>query len=92
MIIYIHQIIALSVTTDSDDLMNIYNHFKRVGVDKIIFTKLDEATTYGQMLNFAYETRKPIAYLTTGQNVPEDIQVPDSAYLARLFLGEGVFK
>ena len=85
-------ILVLSVTTDSDDLMNIYNHFKRVGVDKIIFTKLDEATTYGQMLNFAYETRKPIAYLTTGQNVPEDIQVPDSAYLARLFLGEGVFK
>lgn len=80
--------LVLSVTTDSDDLLNIYHHFKSVGVDKIIFTKLDEAITYGQMLNVVYEIRKPIAYVTTGQNVPDDIEVPDSTCLARMFLGE----
>jgi len=81
-------ILVLSVTTDSDDLLNIYHHFKNVGVDKIIFTKLDEAVTYGQILNVIYEIRKPIAYVTTGQSVPDDIEVPDSTCLARMFLGE----
>jgi flagellar biosynthesis protein FlhF len=81
-------ILVLSVTTDSDDLINIYHQFKNVGIDKVIFTKLDETTTYGQILNFIYEIRKPIAYVTTGQNVPDDIEVPDSICLARMFLGE----
>lgn len=81
-------ILVLSVTTDSDDLINIYHQFKSAGIDKIIFTKLDETTTYGQILNVVYEIRKPIAYVTTGQNVPDDIEVPDSICLARMFLGE----
>ena len=85
-------ILVLSVTTDSDDLLNIYHQFKSIGIDKIIFTKLDEATTYGQILNVTYETRKPIAYVTTGQNVPDDIEIPDPTYLARMFLGEEVIK
>lgn len=85
-------ILVLSVTTDSDDLINIYNHFKSIGIDKIIFTKLDEAITFGQMLNVVYEIRKPIAYVTTGQNVPDDIEVPDSTCLARMFLGKGGVK
>jgi len=85
-------ILVLSVTTDSDELLNICHHFASVGVDKLIFTKLDEATSYGQMLNVVYEVRKPIAYVTTGQNVPDDIEIPDSTCLARMFLGEGGFR
>lgn len=84
-------ILVMSVTTDSNDLIDIYHQFEDIGIDKLIFTKLDETSTYGQMLNAIYEIKKPIAYLTTGQNVPDDIEIPDSLSLARMFLGkEGV--
>jgi len=82
-------ILVLSATTDSSGLINIYHRFDIVGIDKIIFTKLDEACRYGQILNVMYETQKPIAYFTDGQNVPDDIKIPDSNYLAEILLGKG---
>ena len=82
-------ILVLSITTDSRDLINIYQQFNHIGVDKIIFTKLDESYSYGRILNTIYHSRKPIAYLTTGQSVPDDIEVPDTLELARMLLREG---
>lgn len=81
-------ILVLSVTTQSSELINIYNRFSLFDIDKVIFTKVDEARSYGQILNTIYEIRKPIAYITNGQNVPDDIKVPDSLYLARMLLGK----
>ncbi|HBQ24771.1 MAG TPA: flagellar biosynthesis protein FlhF [Syntrophomonas sp.] len=79
-------ILVMSVTTDNNDLINIYERFQSIGVDKLIFTKLDETYNYGSILNALYEIKKPIAYLTTGQNVPDDIEVPDSLRLAQMLL------
>lgn len=79
-------ILVLSVTTDSNDLKNIYRKFNTIGIDKVIFTKLDETCSYGQILNTINEFEKPIAYLTTGQNVPDDIETPDPLYLAKMLL------
>lgn len=81
-------ILVLSVTTQSSELVNIYNRFSIFDIDKIIFTKVDEARNYGQILNTIYEIRKPIAYITNGQNVPDDIKVPDPLYLAKMLLGK----
>lgn len=82
-------ILVLSITTHSTDLVNIYQRFNNIGVDKIIFTKLDETCNYGRILNTIYEIKKPIAYLTNGQNVPDDIEIPDSLQLAKMLLREG---
>lgn len=82
-------ILVLSVNTASSDLLNIYNEFNRIGVDKLIFTKLDETNCYGQILNIINEIKKPVAYFTTGQNVPDDIEVPDPYKFARMVLGKG---
>jgi len=79
-------ILVLSVTTNSNDLLHIYQQFEKVGIDKVIFTKLDETYHYGTILNTIYEIKKPIAYFTTGQNVPDDIEVPDSNKMAHLLL------
>ncbi len=79
-------ILVLSVTTHSQDLVNIYRQFAPMKIDKVIFTKLDETYSYGQILNTVYEINKPVAYLTTGQNVPDDIEVPDPLHLASLLL------
>lgn len=82
-------ILVLSVTTPSSELINIYQKFSGIGIDKLIFTKLDETQNYGQMLNAVYEVQKPIAYITNGQNVPDDIAVPDTWDLARMLLRKG---
>jgi len=83
-------ILVLSATTRSEDIIEIYNRFNIFRVDKIIFTKLDETSQYGNILNAVYKTRTPLAYITNGQNVPDDIKVPDIAELARVILGEDV--
>lgn len=82
-------LLVLSVTTETSDMVNIYEQFKAIGIDKVVFTKVDETYNYGQILNAIYQIKKPIAYLTTGQNVPDDIEVPDSLHLARMVLGKG---
>lgn len=79
-------ILVLSVTTESNDIINIYQRFQAIAVDKLIFTKLDETYNYGPILNALYETKKPLAYFTTGQNVPDDIEIPDSLRLAQMLL------
>jgi len=81
-------ILVLSMNTESTDLINIYNRFSIVGIDKLIFTKLDETLCYGQLLNVFNEIKKPLAYITNGQNVPDDIAVPDAQNIAAMVLGK----
>ncbi len=82
-------VLVLSMTTDSEELINIYRQFASIGIDKIIFTKLDESQSYGRILNTIYHTGKPIAYFTIGQNVPDDIEIPNTLDLAQMLLREG---
>lgn len=79
-------ILVLSVNTESDDLIRIYERFNTIGVNKLIFTKLDETTRYGQLLNVFNQIKTPLAYFTTGQSVPDDIEVPDAQNIARMLL------
>lgn len=79
-------ILVLSATTNSADLIQICNRFSTLGIDKLIFTKMDETYRYGQILNAMHEVRIPVAFFTNGQNVPDDIQTPDYHHLARMLL------
>lgn len=79
-------ILVLSVTTNSQDLIHIYRQFASLPVNKVIFTKLDETYRYGQIINVMNEIDRPIAYFTTGQNVPDDIEIPDSLHIANMLL------
>ena len=53
----------------------------------LIFTKLDETYTLGNLLNLKLYTNASIAYVTCGQNVPEDIEVFDPQKTVKLLLG-----
>ncbi|MGE5403846.1 MAG: flagellar biosynthesis protein FlhF, partial [Candidatus Saccharibacteria bacterium] len=81
-------ILVLSAATRTEDLLEAYKRFKVNRVDKIIFTKLDETNCYGQILSVVYRTKSHISYITNGQNVPDDIEVPDELELAAMILGE----
>ena len=53
---------------------------------RLIFTRMDETTSYGLILNEAERTRKPVSFLTTGQRIPEDIEEASGPRLAALVL------
>lgn len=66
--------LVISCTSKYSDIKEIISTYGFIENYNIIFTKIDEATTYGTILNTARETMKPIAYITTGQSVPDDIE------------------
>ena len=55
-------------------------------VKSLIFSKLDETTQFGSLFNVLHQTGLPLSYLTTGQRVPEDLEVATPRLLADLLL------
>lgn len=76
--------LVLSVSTRLDDQLDIINKFRPAGPSRLLFTKLDETTNYGMILNVCYHERKPVSLLTCGQNVPDDIITLNQMHLVRL--------
>ena len=79
--------LVLSTTASPECLQLAINRFADVRVDKIIFTKLDEAAHVGVVLNTLRKVNKGLSYITTGQDVPDDIEVGKGKRLAQLILG-----
>ncbi|MCL6442013.1 MAG: flagellar biosynthesis protein FlhF [Alicyclobacillus sp.] len=79
--------LVLSMTSKPQDLDEVTAKFCRLPVDKFLFTKLDETSTYGTILDLLLAYRKPMSYLTTGQNVPDDIEVASLEKVLKLILG-----
>jgi flagellar biosynthesis protein FlhF len=80
--------LAVSSPTRYRDMVDVYNRFSICGVDGLLFTKIDETDRYGPLVNLLNQTRARLTYLTTGQNVPQDIELADSVKMAELLLSE----
>ncbi|MBU5269056.1 flagellar biosynthesis protein FlhF [Clostridium cochlearium] len=80
--------LVISSTTKNRDIDNIVEGYKTLGYNNVIITKLDETTTYGSILNIVNSTKKPISFITTGQNVPDDIRAITPKEISSLILGE----
>lgn len=81
----VHLVLSTTASQDCVDLA--ITKFSEVRVDKIIFTKIDEAAHVGVVLNVARKVNKSLSYFTTGQDVPDDIEVGQGKRLAQLILG-----
>ncbi|MDT8446563.1 MAG: flagellar biosynthesis protein FlhF [bacterium] len=79
-------ILVLSATTKDSDLIEITKRFSTVPLSGVLFTKLDESTNYGSIFNHAIRFKLPLTYLTTGQNVPDDIEQASRERLIDLLL------
>jgi len=64
-----------------DDLKVTYDNFAPLGIDTIMFTKLDETRGFGNIFSLVYETKVPISYFSIGQEVPEDLVAATSDFL-----------
>lgn len=85
-----HEIhLVLSSTCAQPVLMEAIEKFSHLSIDHIIFTKLDEAVSFGVILNVLRRVNKQISYITTGQEVPHQIEPGQSDRLAELIMGSG---
>jgi flagellar biosynthesis protein FlhF len=82
--------LVVSTTASEQCIQLAISRFGDVRVDKIIFTKLDEAAHVGVVLNVVRKVNKSLSYVTTGQDVPDDIEVGRGRRLAQLILGSGL--
>lgn len=80
--------LVFSLTAKEEDLEMIYQQFSNIAIDKLIFTKLDETSCCGSLLNLSYKYHKPIAFITTGQDVPDDIIVATHDTIINQIVGE----
>jgi len=67
--------LVLSVTAQEKIFQESAKQFSMLGIDRVLFTKMDEGTSFGPLFNFSLRTRIPFSYFTMGQRVPEDIEV-----------------
>lgn len=80
--------LVLSASTKYKDMLDIIEKYGSLPIKKLVFTKLDETTTYGAILNIVDKTKKSLSYFTNGQSVPDDIEVVDQERFWKLLMGE----
>lgn len=82
--------LVLSTTVGRRVLERTIERFGALEPDRAILTKLDEAESFGVILEAARLCGLPISYVTTGQEVPDDMEAARPERLARMVLGSGV--
>ncbi|WOO36549.1 flagellar biosynthesis protein FlhF [Anaerocolumna sp. AGMB13020] len=79
--------LVLSATTKYKDLIRITENYSEITNYRLIFTKLDETISVGNILNIRMLTNAELSYATCGQNVPDDIGKIDTQETAKKLLG-----
>jgi len=78
--------LLLSIATAESEMNKAADNFRCLKYQSYIFTKRDEAQKCGSILNQIMEQSLPVSYVTTGQNVPEDIEQAEKSKLLKLIV------
>ena len=84
--------LLMSASADDAFMIEAYRSYRRLPIDSIAFTKVDEAVRFGSLYNLMLTYQKPVAYITTGQTVPDDLEFTNHQSLANLILTKGSFR
>ena len=79
--------LVVSAAAGHQQLAAVAESYRSLRPDRIVFTKVDEAAGPGALLSAAMRLRRPVACLTNGQSVPEDLHAIDGRQLADLVAG-----
>ncbi|MCD6289570.1 MAG: hypothetical protein J7M34_03635, partial [Anaerolineae bacterium] len=74
--------LAVSCTMAYLEMEEVVQRFSVVPLSGLILTKADETERMGAAISLSYHTGLPLAYVTTGQQVPEDIELASAERLA----------
>ncbi len=80
--------LVVSLTAHPDTTAEVIRNFSSCAFDRIVLTKLDEAVKIGVVLDVLSRVQKELSFVTTGQEIPRDIEIADSGRIASLILGE----
>ncbi len=78
--------LMLAATSREQELETVIKSFSCLDIDSFIFSKIDECSQLGVLLNIHYLNKTPISFLTNGQRVPEDIIEPTGTMIAKLIM------
>jgi len=78
--------LLLNIATTETEMNKAADNFRCLKYQSYIFTKRDETQKCGSILNQIMEQKLPVSYITTGQNVPEDIEQADREQLLKLII------
>lgn len=81
-------VLVVSLTSRTRDMAIVAEKFSKYGVRKVVFTKLDEANAFGSIFNMIMQFGLQPIYITSGQNVPDDIEKFTIEKYVHLLLGE----
>jgi flagellar biosynthesis protein FlhF len=79
--------LVLALTAKQKDMEAIFQQFSSIKIDKFIFTKSDETAVFGSMINMIEKYEIGVAYITTGQNVPDDVMIASPNTMTNLLIG-----
>ena len=79
--------LVLSATTKYRDLLDIVDTYHEIADYKLIFTKLDETSSLGNLLNIRLYSGADLSYTAYGQNVPDDIEEFNTQKIVKQLLG-----
>lgn len=80
--------LVLSMSSNHSELIDTFNRYSKLNPDYLIFTKLDETKFFGSLANLPIIKKIPILFITNGQNVPEDMEIPDGRKIAKYIFSE----
>ncbi|MBP2017010.1 flagellar biosynthesis protein FlhF [Symbiobacterium terraclitae] len=79
--------LVVSLNTNPRDAHRMLERYLPLGVNRLIFTKADETSAPGLMLNIRLRSDLPVSYITAGQAVPDDLTPADTVDYCKLFMG-----
>ncbi len=80
--------LVISATAKYDDIVAIYDHFSFLDIGSVVLTKLDETRRIGEVLGFVLEKGLPVSYVSSGQRVPDDLEIADKEQILLRFVEE----
>ncbi|MCL1630867.1 flagellar biosynthesis regulator FlhF [Sporolactobacillus sp. CPB3-1] len=81
--------LVLSATSKFEDMDSLIQQFESLHIKRLILSKVDETLSYGAVISILLKYRQyNVAYITNGQDVPDDLSVPNLRELINLLIGD----
>ncbi len=78
--------LLINATGNEEYLERVISGYEHLNIDNLIVTKIDESRRCGMLYDMIVRTKKPVRYVTFGQNVPQDIDEATPELIASLML------
>jgi len=80
--------LVMSMSSNHNEMPETFENYSKLMPEYLIFTKLDETRYFGPLINLPIRKKTPLLLLSNGQNVPDDMEIPDGRKIASKVITE----